>query len=45
VCERRALRFGRSLLVERELFLGIEQLLQRADAARRDGQQPCFPAA
>jgi hypothetical protein len=43
VCERRALRFGRRLLVEGGEVAGVQQLTDLAEAARQDGQQPCFP--
>ncbi|KAL4457683.1 hypothetical protein ABPG75_012548 [Micractinium tetrahymenae] len=43
-CERRALRFGRCLLVEGAAgFASVEALTDKAEAARHDGQQPCFP--
>ncbi|PRW55925.1 translation initiation factor fusion with methylthioribose kinase [Chlorella sorokiniana] len=43
VCERRALRFGRRLLTGPEAVADVAELTQLAEAARQDGQQPCFP--
>lgn len=43
VCERRALRLGRRLLVDAATVEGPSQLTDLAEAARHDGHQPCFP--
>lgn len=44
VCERRALRFGRRLLtVGAAEVADVVQLTDLAEAARQDGQQPCYP--
>lgn len=44
VCERRALRFGRRLLVEGATsFASADTLVEQADLARHDQQQPRFP--
>lgn len=44
VCERRALRFGRRLLVEGAAgFVSVDALTEQAEAARHDGRQPLFP--
>ena len=43
VCERRALCFGRKLLVQGSGVASAEQLTEEAEAERADGQQPCFP--
>ena len=43
VCEARALRFGRRLLVGAAEIATAEQLTERAEAARHDGRQPFFP--
>ncbi len=44
VCERRALRFGRRLLVEGAAsFASVDALAEQAEAARDDGKQPHFP--
>lgn len=42
VCERRALRFGRRMLVEAAGIGSVEQLTELAESARQDGHQPCF---
>eukprot|EP00887_Chlorella_sp_A99_P002733 scaffold6.g2733.t1 len=43
VCERRALRFGRQVLVAPGLAPGPRELVSLADAFRDDGAQPHFP--
>jgi len=45
VCERRALRFGRQLLVGAAGFGSIEDVAAFADKTRQDGQAPLFPLA
>jgi 5-methylthioribose kinase len=43
VCERRAFALGREILVKRQAFVSIEAVVERAEAVRLDGVQPCFP--
>jgi hypothetical protein len=43
VCERRALRFGRRMLVEGSEVASARQLADLAEQARQDGHQPSFP--
>lgn len=40
VCERRALKFGRRLLVDAATFDSIQEVIDSADAQRQDGQTP-----
>ena len=40
VCETRALKFGRRLLVDK--FADIQQVVQEAEQQRQDQQLPCF---
>ena len=40
VCEARALRFGRRLLLES--FTDAQKVVQEAEKQRHDGKKPCF---
>jgi len=42
VCQGRALKFGRDLMVGRRGFKGIDDVIARAEAARSDGNKPFF---
>lgn len=42
VCEMRALRLGRDLLVNHAELASIEAVVEAAVAARADGEEPCF---
>lgn len=43
VCQRRALRLGRQLLVQPQEVAGPGALISMAHRERQDGAQPCFP--
>jgi hypothetical protein len=42
VCERRALRFGRRMLVEAAGVPSVRKLVELAEEERQDGAQPFF---
>lgn len=42
VCERRALRCGREMLVNASRFADVQAVMAFADSVRADGAQPYF---
>lgn len=45
VCEARALRMGRELLVNCNAYVAIEDVVALARAKQMDGSEPCYPIA